>query len=211
MKAILSTLCVLLCSGVTSAQVTATGTGRVSYVPDIAHVSVGVVSEDNTATQAWASNSATVKKLFDALKKHGIAAKDMQTTSLNVSPRYVYARNQAARLVGYTVSYDLNVTVRDLKELGGVLDDLVSEGANRNMNIGWDSSDPEKLLDQARLRAVAEARKKADLYAKGGGASLGPLVSISETGTSAPRPILRSRGPQLRMRVPRRWPRVNRR
>ena len=112
----------------------------------------------------------------------------MKTTGLNVSPRYVYPKDQEPRLVGYTVSYDLNVTVRDLKDLPGVLDDLVSQGANRNMNISWDCSDPEQLLDQARRRAVAEARKKAELYVEGAGASLGSLVSVRESGT-APRPI----------------------
>ena len=175
-------------AGLTSAQVTVTGTGKVSYVPDMAHVSVGVVSEGKTATEAWDSNRAIVKKLFDALKQHGTAAKDMKTTGLNISPRYVYPRNEEPRLVGYTVSYELNVTVRNLKELPGVLDDLVSQGANRNMNISWDSSDPEKLLDQARRRAVAEARKKAELYVQGAGASLGVLKSISES-SAVPRPI----------------------
>src|SRR5579872_1075994 len=117
MKAILAALCVLLCGGVAAAQVTVTGTGKVSYVPDIAHVTVGVASEGKTATEAWKTNRVIVKKLFATLKKHDIAAKDMKTTGLAVNPRYVYPKDEEPRLVSYAVTYDLTVTVRDLKEL----------------------------------------------------------------------------------------------
>jgi uncharacterized protein YggE len=110
----------------------------------------------------------------------GIAEKDFKTTGLNLAPRYVNRKDQEPLLVGYTATYDLGVTVRDLKKIGKVLDGLVSAGANRHMNISLGCSDPERLLDQARAKAATEARKKAGIYAAAAGSELGPVVSITE-------------------------------
>jgi uncharacterized protein YggE len=185
MKGFLASLVLLAGAGVASANVTVTGTGKVTYTPDIGHVRLGVSTDGATATEAWQKNAAAVKKVFDALKGLGIAAKDMQTSGLSVTPRYVHPKNEPARLVGYTASYTLTITVRDLTKLGSVLDAAVAAGANRDVSLSFGCSDPEKLLDQARARAVAEARKKALIYVQGAGASLGQVVSINE-GTSMP-------------------------
>jgi uncharacterized protein YggE len=180
MKAILATLCALVCTGVASANITISGTGKVIYTPDIGYVGVGASSDGKTAAEAWKKNAELVKKMFEALKRLGIDPKDMQTGNLSVTPRYHYVKDQPPRLIGYTASYDLTVTVRKLDLLGKVLDDLVDSGANRNVSIRFGCSDPEKALDQARARAIAEARKKANLYVKGAGAALGQVLSISE-------------------------------
>jgi uncharacterized protein YggE len=123
--------------------------------------------------------------MFEALKKLGLQPKDLKTAGLGVSPRYLYVKDQPPKLLGYTASYTLNLTVRDLNKLGVVLDQVVECGANRDMSIRFGCSDPEKLIDQARVRAVAEARKKAEIYVKGAGAALGQVLSISE-GSVAP-------------------------
>jgi uncharacterized protein YggE len=185
MKAFLATVCTLLCTSLATAGITVNGTGKVTYIPDLAYVSVGVSSDGKTAAEAWQKNSALVKKLFEVLKAHGINPKDMQTSGLNVTPRYVHPRNEEARLVGYTVSYDLAVTVRKLGDLGKVLDDLVENGANRRVGIRFGIAHPDTLLDQARARAIADARKKAEIFVKGAGANLGLVQSISE-GSFAP-------------------------
>lgn len=180
MRALVSSLALLVCAGLAPASVTVTGNGKVVYVPDIGYISVGVSSDGKTAAEAWDKNRETVRRVFEALRRQGIDSKDMQTNGLNVSPKYVHRLNQEPELVGYTVSYTLRVTVRKLNQMGGVLDDLVENGANRGMNIGFGCADTEKLLDEARARAVADARKKAALYATTAGARLGKVLTISE-------------------------------
>jgi uncharacterized protein YggE len=181
MKAVLTTFVLLVGAGIASADVTVNGTGKIVYVPDIGYVSVGVSSDGQTAEEAWKKNSAIVQKLFAALKNMGIDPKDLQTSGLNVSPRYSRPKDQEPQLVGYTVTYELRVTVRKLPEMGKILDSLVENGANRNMGITFGCNDVEKLLDQARAKAVADARKKAELYVTAAGAGLGQVVSITDT------------------------------
>jgi uncharacterized protein YggE len=185
MKALLASVCALAFVGSASANITITGTGKVTYTPDIAHVNVGASSDGKTAAEAWQKNAEIVKKVFDALKKMNVAAKDMKTTGLNVSPRYHYVKDQPPRLLGYTATYNLTITVRNLDKLGAILDGAVEAGANRNMGISFGCSDPEKLLDQARARAIRDARKKAEIYVTGAGAALGQVITISE-GNVAP-------------------------
>jgi uncharacterized protein YggE len=180
MKLLYASLCALFLVGSASANITVTGTGKVTYTPDQAHVTVGASSDGSTAAEAWQKNAELVKKMFDALKKLGLEAKDMKTSSVGVTPRYHYVKDQPPRLLGYTASYTLTLTVRDLDKVGPVLDRAVECGANRDVSIRFSVADPEKLLDQARARAVAEARKKAQLYVQGAGAVLGQVQSISE-------------------------------
>jgi uncharacterized protein YggE len=180
MRTALATLCVLASSTLAWGNLTVTGTGKVSYVPDRAIIQAGVSSPGKTATEAWDKNREVVRALFEALRKQGIDARDMQTTGLQLTPNYEYPKGGPRRLVGYTASYNLTVKVRDLDRLGKVLDGLVESGANRNVGIRFDSSDLDKLLDQARLRAVQQARKKAELLASSAGAELGDVKAISE-------------------------------
>jgi uncharacterized protein YggE len=186
MKALLASLVALVFAGFASANVSVTGTGKVTYVPDLVHVAVGVSSDGKTANEAWQKNEEVVKKLFEVLKTFGIDPKDMKTTGLNVSPRYVNHKDREPELVGYTASYDLNVTVRKLDEAGRVLDALVENGANRHMSLAFGHSDLDRMMDEARTKAAADARKKAELYVTASGASLGQVLSISEGQAFAP-------------------------
>jgi uncharacterized protein YggE len=185
MKTLYATLCALVLAGSASANITVTGTGKVTYTPDIGYASVGVSSDGKTAAEAWQKNAEIVKKLFTAMKELGLQERDLQTSGVGIHPRYLHVKDQPPKLLGYTADYTLTLTVRELNRLGSILDRAVECGANRNVNIRFGCSDPEKLLDQARARAVAEARKKADIYAKGAGAVLGPVASISE-GSATP-------------------------
>src|SRR4051812_18749103 len=185
MKALLASVCALVLVGSASANITINGTGKVTYVPDIAHVNIGASSDGKTAAEAWQKNADLVKKVFDALKKLNIAPRDIKTTGLNVSPRYHHSKDQPPRLLGYTATYNLTVTVRDLAKLAAVLDRSVDAGANRDVGISFGCADPEKLLDQARAKAVRDARKKAEVLVAGAGATLGQVIAISE-GQSAP-------------------------
>jgi uncharacterized protein YggE len=180
MKTKLATLALFLCTGAASADITVTGNGKISYVPNVANVSVGVSSDAKTAAEAWQANAEIVKKLFQVLKDQGIDPKDVKTTGLNVSPKYIYPKDKKPQLVGYTATYNLTVTLRKLNEMGRTLDALVANGANRGMNISFTYDNMDELIDQARAKAVAEARHKADLYVKGAGAHLGAVVTIVE-------------------------------
>ena len=180
MRKLLVALSLFAFTGIASAKVTVSGTGKIVYVPDLGYVSVGVVAEGKTAAEAWERNRLKVEKIFQALKELGLDPRDMQTTGLNVSPKYLHRPKQEPILVGYTVSYDLKLTVRKLDRMAVILDKVVQAGANRSMNISFGCSNSDKYLDDARAKAVADARKKATIYTTGAGARLGRVLSISE-------------------------------
>ncbi len=180
MKPVLATLSLLLYAAAASANITVTGQGKVTYTPDVGTINAGVASDAKTAAEAWQKNAEIVQKLFAVLKENGVDPKDVQTTGLHVEPKYITPKDKAPELIGYTASYDLNVTVRKLDDMGKVLDGLAANGANRNMGISFGCSDPEKLMDEARLKAAQDARKKADIYASGLGCGVGLVQSISE-------------------------------
>jgi hypothetical protein len=180
MKTSLALAAALFVASFAQASITVTGTGKVKYTPDIAYITVGVNTEDKTAQGAWQKNGEIVKMIFAALKRLGISEKDLQTTGVKVQPRYHHPKDKAPVLLGYTATYDLSITVRKLDQIGHVLDASVESGANRSVGIRFACSNPEKLLEQARIAAVAEARKKAQLYVTGAGAQLGLVQSIVE-------------------------------
>jgi uncharacterized protein YggE len=180
MKAILTALALLAGTGLARADINVDGTGKVTYVPNIGYVSAGVWSEAPTAQDAWQANRDKVARILAALKKQGLEPRDLQTSGLHIEPRYTHHKDRDPVLVGYRVSYELKVTVRKLDEMGRLLDEMVANGANSRMNISFGLADPETLLDEARARAIAHASKKARLYAKGVGASIGWVKTISE-------------------------------
>jgi len=185
MKAFLATVCTLMCVGAASANITVTGTGKVIYTPDLATLVLGVSSEGKTAAEAWDKNRLLVARLFEVLKKHGIDPKDMKTSNLSVTPRYLEKPQKERILIGYLASYDLTVKVRKLDDLGAILDGMVDNGANRNVSLTFGYSDLDTLMDQARAKAVAEARKKAEIFVSGAGARLGQVLAIND-GSYAP-------------------------
>jgi uncharacterized protein YggE len=171
--------------------VSVSATGSVVAVPDTAYITAGVLTEGDTAREALGRNNATTAKLIDGLKAAGIAAKDIQTSQLNVSPRYTQAKEgRPATVSGYTVSNQVRVTVRDVKRLGEILDQAITLGANQMHGITFEVSTAEQLKDDARKLAMQNARRRADLYATAAGAQLGPVLRISEDVTDAGRPML---------------------
>ncbi len=178
----------------TERLITVEGSARLSLPPDTATVSLGVVAEADTAAAALAANSEAAAKLIAAIKESGVAARDIQTSELSVYPRYSDATGAAApRLVGYTVRNRVTVTLTALDRIGALLDTAVKAGANEIDGITFSVADAEKKLDEARREAVADARRKAEIYAKAAGVGLGPVFSIRETATAgpSPRPMMR--------------------
>lgn len=170
------------------------GHGKVSATPDVAEISVGVLTQGATAKEAMTANNEAMSKLLGALKERGIATKDVQTTHINITPHYSQvapagapAGEFAPKIVGYQVSNTVRVTVREITRLGQVLDSVVQSGGNQMHGIEFRFDDCEKLLDQARKRAMADARRKAELLAAEAGVALGVPMSIHE-GTAPPPP-----------------------
>lgn len=189
MKKLVTTLVLLACTGLAVASanepnpsITITGTGKITYAPDTGYIHVGIASDGVTAAEAWAKNEAIVKRIFEALKDLGVEEKDFKTTNLNVQPRYLHKKDQPPKFLGYTASYQLSVRVRKLDQMGTLLDRMVDAGANRNMNISFGHSRLDELVDEARTKAVAEARRRANLYVTGASpnARLGDVLSIND-------------------------------
>jgi len=174
--------------------ITVTATGNVTVEPDQARISSGVTSEAATAREALTRNSASMQKVIDELKGSGIDSKDIQTSSFRVEPRYTRpAEGHAPKIDGYTVSNEVQVLVRDLDKLGEIFDRLVTAGANRSAGLNFEVSKAETLLDDARKEAVANARRRAELYAAAAGAEVGEVLTITEGPGEPPRPIFAAR------------------
>lgn len=173
--------------------ITITGEGEVTAAPDIAYVDMGVVSEGKTAGEALAANTAAMEKVFEGLEQAGIDKKDMQTSNFSVYPVYEQVRHDdgrphTPRIGGYTVQNQLTVKVRDLDNLGAILDRVVSLGSNQLSGVRFAIDDPKPLMNEARRAAVKDALDKAKLYAGSAGVAVGEILSISENGFSMPRP-----------------------
>lgn len=174
--------------------------GTVTAEPDIAVVSLGVLSQAKTARVALNANTKDMGQLIDELVSQGIAKKDLQTSNFSVQPRYVYPKRsndgqqRPPSIVGYTVSNQLTAIVRDLDKLGEVLDKAVSTGSNQINNLRFSIDKPGPLRDEARKRAVKRAIAKAKLLAEAAGVTLGPIMTMSESGgSSPPQPVARGR------------------
>lgn len=176
------------------ATVTVAGVGTATAPPDMAEITTGVVTRAATAAQALTQNSQAMERLLQSLGGLGIAARDIQTTSVSVSPqRRPVREGQPTDILAYEVVNQVHVKVRDLPSLGRVLDQQVSQGANSVYGIRFGLIDPTPLLDEARKRAMADARRKADLYAAAAGLKVGRVVSVQEAGAAAPRPEVGAR------------------
>ena len=157
-------------------------TGEVTRVPDVAIISAGVVTRSTTASGAIQDAATRMERVRAALKRAGIDDRDIQTSNISLNPEYRYENNQPPQLVGYSASNQLSVRFRDIRNSGRILDALVSEGANQINGPNLVVDKPEAALDEARARAVAAGRARADLYARSLGMRVVRVVSVSESG-----------------------------
>jgi len=168
------------------AAISVTGEAQISVPPDLATIDAGVTSDAKTAREASDTNNAAMGKVLGALKGAGIDEKDYQTSRLSLQPQYAPNRPGPSPVVGYRASNRVTVRLRDVTKVAGVIDVLVGAGANDIGNIAFSVSQASKLLDEAREKAVADARRKAEIYAKAAGVTLGTPLSISEDGAAQP-------------------------
>src|SRR3954449_12967269 len=157
-------------------------TGEVSRVPDLAIISAGVVTRSATASGTIQQAATRMARVRDALHQAGIADRDIQTSNISLNPEYTYVNNQPPKLNGYTASNQLSVRFRDIANAGKILDALVAEGANQINRPTLTIDKPEAALDEARARAVASGRARAELYARSMGMRVVRTVAVSESG-----------------------------
>jgi len=163
------------------------GDGSVSVPPDFAKISSGVTTRAKTAKEAIDANSKLMTAVTAALVDAGIAPKDIQTSHFAVQPTYPMPQpGVEQKISGYSVSNSVNVTIRQIPKLGDILDRLVAAGATDVGNISFLVTDPSKARDEARQAAMADARRKAELYAQSAGVKLGSVAFITEDSGYAP-------------------------
>jgi uncharacterized protein YggE len=174
-------------------QITVTGEGRVDRAPDLATISLGVTTQGDTAAAAMAANSEGVAAVLANLAAAGIEPRDIQTSGLSLNPNWTgYGSSATPQIDGYTAMNSVTVRVRALDGLGTVLDAAVQDGANTLNGLTFGLADPDPAMDEARIKAVADAQRRAGLLAGAAGVTLGPVLTISESfGTGAPAPMYR--------------------
>ena len=187
--------------GPDSALLSLTAEGESRRTPDIAMFSAGVVTQAPTAAEAIRENSSRMDSVIAALKRAGIADRDIQTSSINLNPRFsnperdaqIRARElrqpyippeqpEAPRIIGYEARNTVQVRVRNLANMGRVIDTLVAVGANEVNGPNFTLDEQQAALDEARLEAVTKGRQRAELYARAAGMRVARILSISEGG-----------------------------
>jgi uncharacterized protein YggE len=172
---------------------TLTATSDVQGAPDVADIGAGVVTQAAQADVALRANSEKMTRVMAALRKAGVADRDIQTSGISVQPQFRYEQNQAPVLTGFQASNRVQVTLRDLKATGRVIDTLVAEGANQIDGPAFRIQNPDPLMDKARQEAVRKARARADLYAAAAGLRVKRIATISETQEfRPPMPMMRA-------------------
>ena len=177
-----------LAQTVPPAMISVTGEANVSVPPDLAEIHGGFTSEAKTAREASEANNAAMGKVLLALKAASVDEKDVQTYRLSLQPQYAPNRPGPSPVVGYRASNRVTVRLHDVTRVAGTIDTLVGAGATDIGGINFSVSNASKLLDDAREQAIADARRKAEIYARAAGVTLGAPLSISEEG--APGPML---------------------
>ncbi|MCX5515714.1 SIMPL domain-containing protein [Kaistia algarum] len=174
---------------------TAFGNGSASAAPDIAVVTLGVVSEAASAKEALSANAADMTAVVKSITDAGVDKKDVATTGLFVEPVYSDASRTAdgqSKITGYRVSNQLTVKIRDLAASGPLLDKVIAAGANSVNGITFEIGKADALRDEAIKAAIVEARRKAELMAAAAGVKLGAVQSVSANDNGGPQPVFRA-------------------
>ncbi len=175
------------------------GTGRVAVSPDVADLRLGVVVTRPTVDAARVEAASTMTAILAALDTAGVERRDVRTSLVSVQPRYDYRDGKAPLLTGYEISELVEVTVRDLERVGDVIDGTLAAGATRLDDLSFRVADPTAAEREARQRAMAEARARADVLAEAAGISVTGVVGIVEGGAAPPVPLPRMKAERMMM------------
>ncbi len=188
------------------------GEGKVSAIPNIAEVGFSIVTEAATSKAAQDSNSAKSQKIVNFLKQQSVSDKDVKTSGYNVYPQYsntykpcpviensgvqtmmapAYPCDTGTqKITGYQVTQSFDIKVRDLNNVGSILDGLVAQGANQVNNLGFQIENQEQLKDRARQMAIQDADQKAKTLQSQLNIRLGKVINFSESGNGYPYPYM---------------------
>lgn len=180
----------LLNTSTTTNTVSFSGEGKVLAKPDIAVIDLSIVTEAPTSKAAQNSNSIKSQKVVNFLKGQKIDDKDVKTVAYNIYPQYNYPRIGKPEITGYQVNESLEVKIRNLDKVSLILDGVVAAGANQVGNLIFKIDDPEKLKAQARVKAIADAKAKANELRGQLGIGLGKIVNFSENAGGYPMPVM---------------------
>lgn len=172
------------------------GEGKSTAVPDIVKVDAGIQDSGSSLTQVQDSVNKKSQTLVAALKKLGIAEKDIKTTSYNIYPQSDFQANPPV-ISGYQVSISYEVTVRKIDQINNVLTTVTGAGANLVGGVNFDLSDDAraKAMDTARQDAVSQAKQNAESLARSSGITLGKIINVSENQNNIrPVPLMASGG-----------------
>lgn len=174
--------------------ISVSGEATVSVAPDMAQIDGGVTTEAKTAREASDANNKAMNAVLAALKAAGIAAADIQTSRLSLMPQSSAPTRQGAtpQITGYHTSNRVTVRIRDVTKVASTIDTLVTAGANDIGGIAFIVTKQSQLLDEARGKAIEDARRKAEVYAKAANVRIGAPVSITEEGSGGPAPMMRA-------------------
>lgn len=175
-------------------SISVTGEASISVPPDTVEIDAGLTTEAKNARDAMEANNTAMGKVLLALKSAGVAEKDFQTSRLSLTPQMAQRtpNSQAQQITGYVARNRVAIRLRDVTKVASVIDTLVGAGVNDMGGISFSVSNASKLLDDARAEAIADAKRKAEIYAKAANVTLGGAISISEEG-GAPAPVYRSK------------------
>lgn len=160
-------------------------TGEVTRVPDIVLIHAGVSTQASTAVEAIRANGAAMDRLREALRRAGIDPRDVQTSSVNLNAEWRHRQEAPPVFAGYRAGHRLSIRFRDAANAGRILDTLVAAGANEIDGPSLEIAEAEAARDEARTRALAVARSRADLYARSLGMRVARVLAVSEAGDGA--------------------------
>lgn len=185
-------------------RLTVTGEGQSRIAPDLATVQLGVTTQADSAAEAMRRNSEQQAAVIAALREAGLAEADIQTSGLNLSPLMQYGDGVAPTVTGYQATNLVSIRVAELAQLGEVLDAIVQAGANEIQGIAFTREDGAEPLDAARVEAVEDARRKAEVLAEAAGLSLGPVLTLRDLAQNGggPRPMMRMEAAMADTSVP---------
>ena len=185
----MSSLSPVLAETSAPAKLVITGEGNAAAVPDMALITLGAVAENAEAGVALREMGERIRAIHQRLEEAGIEARDIQTGELSLQPRRAQPTQpgEPGKIETFIAASDVTIRVRDLDSLGALLDSAVADGANTLRGLRFDLQSPGPVEDDARRAAVADARRKAELYAEAAGVTLGPILSIEEQGGVQPR------------------------
>lgn len=163
-------------------KITVNGQGVIKVRPDVAYITLGVLTRDLDAKKAQELNSAAMTTVIAAIKAQGVADKDIKTAYYNMYPEYDYTEKEQ-RLTGYSVTNNVTVTVRDINAVGKIIDAGIAAGANNANSIQFGLQDSSSYYAQALGLAVANSKQKAAALAKALGVTIGNPVEVAESGS----------------------------